>query len=71
MLSTSRDFEEITGNLGRTFEISLNTYKPFACGIVIHPKIDACIQLRNEHQLQASQIERIDLAVHPLVLELT
>ena len=71
VLSTSRDFEQITGNLGRTFEISLNTYKPFACGIVIHPTIDACIQLRNEHRLSADAIERIDLRVHPLVLELT
>ena len=27
----------------------LNTYKPFACGIVLHPIIDACLQLRREH----------------------
>ena len=71
VLSTSQNYNEITGNLGRTFEISLNTYKPFACGIVIHPTIDACIQLRNEHRLTADAIERIDLRVHPLVLELT
>jgi 2-methylcitrate dehydratase PrpD len=71
VLSTSRDYAQITDKLGKSYEISLNTYKPFACGIVIHPAIDACIQLRNEHQLQASQIERIDLAVHPFVLELT
>ena len=71
VLSTSRNYAEITGNLGRTYEISLNTYKPFACGIVIHPTIDACIQLRNEHRLTADAIERIDLRVHPLVLELT
>ncbi|WP_350029326.1 hypothetical protein [Caballeronia sp. GACF4] len=49
----------------------MNTYKPFACGIVIHPAIDAAIQLRNENKLQADQIERIDLRVHPLVIELT
>jgi 2-methylcitrate dehydratase PrpD len=71
VLSTSQNYAEITGNLGRTFEISLNTYKPFACGIVIHPTIDACIQLRNEHRLTADAIDRIDLRVHPLVLELT
>jgi 2-methylcitrate dehydratase PrpD len=71
VLSTARDYAQITDKLGTSYEISLNTYKPFACGIVIHPAIDACIQLRNEHQLQASQIERIDLAVHPFVLELT
>jgi 2-methylcitrate dehydratase PrpD len=71
VLSTSRNYAEITGNLGRSYEISLNTYKPFACGIVIHPTIDACIQLRHEHRLTADAIDRIDLRVHPLVLELT
>ena len=71
VLSTTRNYAEMTDNYGKTYEISLNTYKPFACGIVIHPAIDACIQLRNEHQLTAGQIERIDLRVHPLVLELT
>jgi 2-methylcitrate dehydratase PrpD len=71
VLSTSRNYEEITANLGKTYEIALNTYKPFACGIVIHPTIDACIQLRHEHGLTADAIERIDLRVHPLVLELT
>jgi 2-methylcitrate dehydratase PrpD len=38
---------------------------------VIHPAIDGCIQLRNEHKLTAEKIARIDLKVHPLVLELT
>lgn len=71
VLSTSQDFGQITDNHGRSYEIALNTYKPFACGIVIHPAIDACIQLRNEHRLTADQIDRIDLGVHPLVLELT
>jgi len=71
VLSTERKYEEITGHLGKSHEISLNTYKPFACGIVIHPTIDACIQLRNEHRLAADQIQGIELRVHPLVLELT
>jgi 2-methylcitrate dehydratase PrpD len=71
VLSTARDYAQITGKLGQSYEISLNTYKPYACGVVIHPAIDACVQLRNEHRLQADQIQRIDLAVHPLVLELT
>ena len=70
-LSTSRNYAEITENLGKTYEISLNTYKPFACGIVIHPTIDGCIQLRNQNKLTAGQIEKVDLRVHPLVLELT
>jgi 2-methylcitrate dehydratase PrpD len=71
VLSTAFDPEAITGGLGETWEVALNTYKPFACGIVIHPTIDGCVQLRDEHGLQADQIEGVALAVHPLVLELT
>lgn len=71
VLSTKFDPAQITEGLGKTYEIALNTYKPFACGIVIHPIIDACVQLRNAHGLKAQDIEAIDARVHPLVLELT
>jgi 2-methylcitrate dehydratase PrpD len=71
VLSTSCDYSQITRGLGDTYEIRLNTYKPFACGVVLHPSIDACLQLRASHQLTPEVIERIDLSVHPLVLELT
>ncbi len=70
-ISTKQDYNEITGDLGKRYEAALNTYKPFACGIVMHPAIDAAVQLRNENKLTADQIERVDLKVHPLVLELT
>jgi 2-methylcitrate dehydratase PrpD len=71
VLSTGFKPAEITDRLGETWELALNTYKPFACGIVEHPAIDGCIQLRNEHGLRAEDIESIALKVHPLVLELT
>jgi 2-methylcitrate dehydratase PrpD len=71
VMSTERDLDEITEGLGESFEVALNTYKPFACGIVIHPVIDGCAQLRNEFGLTAAQIERIEVEVDPLVLELT
>jgi len=60
-VSTKNDWSEITSELGQRFEIGFNAYKPFACGIVIHPSIDACAQLRAQ----------IELRVHSLVLELT
>ena len=69
--SSKCDWNAITDDLGKRFEISSNTYKPFACGIVIHPSIDGCRQLRDAHGLRAGDIDRIDLLVHPLVLELT
>ncbi|MDR5769865.1 MULTISPECIES: MmgE/PrpD family protein [unclassified Caballeronia] len=70
-ISTKQDYREITDGLGTRWESTLNTYKPFACGIVIHPALDAAIQLRDQNHLSADQIERIDLRVHPLVIELT
>jgi 2-methylcitrate dehydratase PrpD len=69
-ISSKNDWREITDELGQRFEISFNTYKPFACGIVIHPSIDACAQLR-EQGVRPEQVERLELKVHSLVLELT
>jgi 2-methylcitrate dehydratase PrpD len=68
--STKCDWREATDELGQRFEISFNTYKPFACGIVIHPAIDAAVQLR-ERGVRPEDIERVELKVHSLVLELT
>jgi 2-methylcitrate dehydratase PrpD len=70
VVSDRRAWHEATDELGERFEISFNTYKPFACGIVIHPSIDACVQLRAQG-IGAEQVARIDLRVHSLVLELT
>ncbi|KAK5077186.1 hypothetical protein LTR64_005332 [Lithohypha guttulata] len=55
------------------WETEKNTFKPFPCGIVIHPIIDACIQLHNEQKLKEklATISSIHLQVHPLVLDLT
>ena len=71
VFSDKTDWSEITEGLGSRWEAGLNTYKPFACGIVIHPAIDGCVQLRNAHGLTADQIEKVTLKVHSLVLELT
>jgi len=71
VMSTARNYDEITENLGKTFEVALNTYKPFACGIVIHPSIDGGVQLKRELGLTGDEIEKVELRVAPLVLELT
>jgi 2-methylcitrate dehydratase PrpD len=68
--SDKRAWHEATDELGERFEISFNSYKPFACGIVIHPSIDACVQLRGQG-ITADQVGKIELRVHSLVLELT
>ncbi len=71
VLSESRDYAEITEGLGTRWEILLNSYKPFPCGIVIHPAIDGCLQIYRTCKPDAAAIDRIDLRAHPLVLELT
>jgi 2-methylcitrate dehydratase PrpD len=70
VVSTKFDWREATDELGARFEIGFNSYKPFACGIVIHPSIEACVRLR-EQGVRPEQVERIEIQVHPLVLELT
>jgi 2-methylcitrate dehydratase PrpD len=70
-LSRGVKWSEVTDGLGSRFEAALNTYKPFACGIVTHPAIDAAIQLRNENRLRPGDIAAIELIANPLVLSLT
>ena len=71
VLSTKQDFGEILGGLGERWEAGHNSYKPFACGIVIHPTIDGCQQLRRELAQAVETIVKVELITHPLVLELT
>jgi 2-methylcitrate dehydratase PrpD len=71
VLSTARNYHRITDKLGEQYQIAFNSYKPFPCGVVIHPAIDGALQLRAGNHLTAGQVDRIDLRVHPLVLELT
>jgi 2-methylcitrate dehydratase PrpD len=64
------DFSKITEGLGRDFDLRANTYKPFPCGIVIHPTIDGCIQIQRERRIAPRDIAAVRLEVAPLVLDL-
>lgn len=71
VLSTKQDYAQITDGLGEQWEAGLNSYKPFACGIVIHPTIEGCIELKTELGKDIDAIAAVELQAHPLVLELT
>ena len=62
-----RDLDEIVRGLGETWELAQNTYKPYPCGIVGHPIIDACLALRDAARVAPDAIEHVELRVHPLV----
>jgi 2-methylcitrate dehydratase PrpD len=64
------DLSKITAGLGIDFDLRVNTYKPFPCGIVNHPTIDGAIQLQHEHRLDPRAIAAVRLRVAPLVLDL-
>ena len=65
------DDSELVENLSGHYEISTNTYKPFPCGVVIHPAIDAAIQFSRELHLKPDQIAAVELRCNPQVLILT
>ena len=71
VMSDKQDWSEILDGLGAHWEAATNSYKPFACGIVIHPTIDGCQQLRAELGERVNEIASVALRTHPLVLELT
>jgi 2-methylcitrate dehydratase PrpD len=64
------DLSKITRGLGEDWDLRVNTYKPFPCGIVNHPTIDAAIQIHDEHHPAPDQIAAVRLRVAPLVLDL-
>ena len=70
VLSTASDMTQITDALGERWELPNNGLKPYSCGVVSHPLIDAMIALRNTHGVAADDVESVSARVHSLVLEL-
>ena len=71
VLSENPNFDVIIEPWGNKWQILENSYKPFACGIVTHPGIEAGINLKDIHNINPADIDEIVVEVHPLVLELT
>lgn len=63
--------EELTRDLGAPWLIESNGHKPYACGVVLHPLIDAVVGLREKHDIDPATVSEIILRVHPLVLSIT
>jgi 2-methylcitrate dehydratase PrpD len=69
VLSTKFAEDELTQGLGERWEVHRNGFKPYACGVVTHPAIDAARRLR-AMGYEPGAVARIEATVHPLVLEL-
>src|SRR5690606_15268307 len=64
------DLSKIETGLGETWELSDNAYKPYACGLVVHPTSDGASQLRARHAPDPTKIRAVRVRVAPLVLDL-
>ncbi|TKC19460.1 MmgE/PrpD family protein [Robertmurraya kyonggiensis] len=67
--SPEHNVNRVLEDYGRVWELEKNAFKPYACGIVLHPSIDACIQL--SELATPREVDGIILKVNPYVLELT
>jgi 2-methylcitrate dehydratase PrpD len=71
VMSSAATPADLVDGLGERWQIFDNGVKPYACGVVIHPAIDAVRDLAVRKGLTADRIDKITLRVHPLVRELT
>ncbi|NIF54184.1 MmgE/PrpD family protein [Burkholderia sp. Ax-1724] len=63
--------EALTDGLGLEWSLLSNTYKPYPCGVVLNPVIDACLDLRRDAHWSLDDVERVELTGHPLLRERT
>lgn len=69
--STTQNLDSLTKELGREWLITKNGYKPYSCGVVLHPLIDACIGVSQKSQVPATEIAKFEVFVHPDVIRIT
>jgi 2-methylcitrate dehydratase PrpD len=70
VFSSAADLGRAVDGLGRHFELLANAYKPYPCGIVIHPAIDASLEIAVQIE-PGVEFEKVSVKVDPLALTLT
>jgi 2-methylcitrate dehydratase PrpD len=65
------ELSKITAGLGSAWESARNTYKPYPCGIVLHPVIDALLGLRTAAKLDFESIRKVTVTGNPLLRQRT
>jgi 2-methylcitrate dehydratase PrpD len=70
VLAPQLDVGLLVEDWGSRWELLSNTYKPYPCGIVSHPAIEAAEALHTAAGA-GNGVERVEVICHPLVVELT
>ena len=68
VMSDGADLSMVVEGLGESWELMQNAYKPYPNGVVLHPVIDACLELRPQVG-DVARIERVMVKGHPLLRE--
>ncbi|QRF75777.1 MmgE/PrpD family protein [Thermoplasmatales archaeon] len=69
-LSGKQNLGILTDDLGEKWNVLNNFLKPYPCGVVLHPGIDAAVEMR-EKNIPFDDVEEIDVEVNPVVMVLT
>ena len=62
------DMALMLGGLGEDWELLDNAFKPYPSGVVLHAVIDACLELRAAHRLDAATIDSVVVSGDALLL---
>jgi len=68
VMGEDEDLASVADGLGESWELMQNAYKPYPNGVVLHPVVDACLELRPQVG-DVTRIERIMVKGHPLLRE--
>ncbi|SDB50691.1 2-methylcitrate dehydratase PrpD [Pseudomonas sp. NFACC23-1] len=71
VMGDNPDFTGVINSLGQRWELLANTYKPYPCGVVLNPVIEACIALYHDRDWSIDDLSRIEVTGHPLLRERT
>ena len=69
--SVVTDEAAILAKLGESFAVTSNGYKPYACGVVLHPIIDSAIALGQESAIAPSDVARLEITANIKAVTIT
>ncbi|UUZ77207.1 MmgE/PrpD family protein [Polaromonas sp. P1(28)-13] len=70
LYSTRTHLPYLTEALGEAFEVEALAYKPYPCGVVIHPMVDAALAWHRARAPGAARIQKVMINAHPSALAL-
>jgi 2-methylcitrate dehydratase PrpD len=70
VMGEGEDLASVVDGLGQSWELMQNAYKPYPNGVVLHPVVDACLELLPQVG-DVGRIERVMVKGHPLLRERT